>query len=25
KSNYISYNDNTIKEDSQEIFVTNYR
>ncbi|WP_104748493.1 Dam family site-specific DNA-(adenine-N6)-methyltransferase [Helicobacter cetorum] len=25
KSNYISFNDNTIKEDSKEIFVTNYR
>lgn len=24
KSNYISFNDNTIKEDSKEIFVTNY-
>lgn len=24
KSNYISFNDNTIKEDSQEVFVTNY-
>lgn len=24
KSNYISYNDNTIKEDSKEVFVTNY-
>ncbi len=25
KSNYISFNDNTIKADSQEVFVTNYR
>lgn len=24
KSNYISFNDNTIKEDSKEVFVTNY-
>jgi DNA adenine methylase len=24
KSNYISFNDNTIKADSQEVFVTNY-
>ena len=24
KSNYISFNDNTIKDDSQEVFVTNY-
>lgn len=24
KSNYISFNDNTIKSDSQEVFVTNY-
>ena len=24
KSNYISFNDNTIKEDSREVFVTNY-
>lgn len=25
KSNYISFNDNTIKEDSREVFVTNFR
>ena len=24
ESNYISFNDNTIKKDSKEVFVTNY-
>ena len=24
KSNYISFNDNTIKNDSKEVFITNY-
>ena len=24
-SNYISFNDNTIKKDSKEVFVTNYK